>query len=102
MVEDGVGGRELARCTRTAQGDGGGGVEDGVGVRGEDYCWQHIPCHIPREVTRAWRLAVYLCGFGLYTHRYEVDFIGPPDLRFSCQDECTTHTYLCSQCRDRY
>ena len=101
MVEDGVGGRELARCTRTAQGDGGGGVEDGVGVRGED-CWQHIPCHIPREVTRAWRLAVYLCGFGLYTHRYEVDFIGPPDLRFSCQDECTTHTYLCSQCRDRY
>ena len=41
MVEDGVGVRELARCTRAAQGDGGGGVEDGVGVRGEDYCWQH-------------------------------------------------------------
>ena len=41
VVEDGVGVRELARCTRTAQGDGGGGVEDGVGVRGEDYCWQH-------------------------------------------------------------
>ena len=29
MVEDGVGGRELARCTRSTQGDGSGGVEDG-------------------------------------------------------------------------
>ena len=58
---------ELARCTRTAQGDGGGGVEDGVGGSGEDYCWQHIPRHIPREVTRHWRQAVYLYGFGVYT-----------------------------------